>query len=85
MTKFKHVFWMGFTVVMLPIALVLMMFTLTLISPKKETSTEVKTYYDTVKVKQKVIVYDTVKVIKEIKKKKEVKTEEEPMVNDTLK
>jgi hypothetical protein len=85
MTKFKGVFWMGFTVVMLPIALVLMMFTLTLISPKKDNSPEVKTYYDTVKVKQKVIVYDTVKVIKEVKKKKEVKIEEEPIVNDTLK
>jgi hypothetical protein len=85
MTKFKGVFWMGFTVVMLPIALVLMMITLTLITPKKENSTEVKTYYDTVKVKQKVIVYDTVKVIKEIKKKKEVKIEEEPIINDTLK
>jgi len=85
MTKFKGVFWMGFTVVMLPIALVLMMITLTLITPKKENSTEVKTYYDTVKVKQKVIVYDTVKVIKEIKKKKEVKIEEEPIINATLK
>ena len=85
MTKFKGVFWMGFTVVMLPIALVLMMITLTLITPKKENSTEVKTYYDTVKVKQKVIVYDTVKVIKEIRKKKEVKIEEEPIINDTLK
>lgn len=85
MKKFKNLFWMGFTVVMLPIGLVLMMVTLTLISPKKITSSEVKTYYDTVKVKQKVIVYDTVKVIKEIKKKKEVKTEEEPIVNDTLK
>jgi preprotein translocase subunit YajC len=80
MTKFKHVFWMGFTVVMLPIALVLMMFTLTLISPKKDNSPEVKTYYDTVKVKQKVIVYDTVKIEK-IKYINKVKTEKDSTNN----
>jgi hypothetical protein len=76
---------MGFTVVALPIALVLMMVALTLISPKKGNTPEIKTYYDTIKVRQKIVVYDTVKVIKEIKKKKEVKIEEEPIVNDTLK
>jgi hypothetical protein len=76
---------MGFTVVMLPIALVLMMFTLTLISPKKDNSPEVKTYYDTVKVKQKVIVYDTVKVIKEIKESKKRKSDTTNVVKDTIK
>jgi len=85
MTKFKSVFWMGFTVVMVPITIIGLMVILTIFSPTRGTPSEVKTYYDTVKVKQKVIVYDTVKVIKEVKKKKEVKTEEEPMVNDTLK
>jgi hypothetical protein len=85
MKKFKDIFWMGFTVVMIPIAIVLMMVTLMVISPKKGNTPEVITYYDTVKVKQKVIVYDTVKVIKEVKKKKEVKTEKEPIVNDTIK
>lgn len=80
MTKFKGVFWMGFTVVTLPIALVLMMVTLTVISPKKENSTEVKTYYDTVKVKQKVIVYDTIKIEK-IKYINKVKSEKDSTNN----
>ena len=56
-----------------------------MISPSKKNVDEVKTYYDTVKVKQKVIVYDTVKVFKEVKKKKEVISEEEPVINDTIK
>jgi len=85
MTKFKGVFWMGFTVVMLPVALILMMVTLTLISPNKKTSSEVITYYDTVKVKQKVIVYDTVKVIKEIKESKKRKSDTTNVVKDTIK
>ena len=85
MTKFKNEFWMGFTVVMTPIAVILLMLILTMISPSKKNVDEVKTYYDTVKVKQKVIVYDTVKVFKEVKKKKEVISEEEPVINDTIK
>ena len=80
MTKFKGVFWMGFTVVMLPIALVLMMVALTLITPKKETSTEVKTYYDTIKVRQKIVVYDTVKIEK-IKYVNKIKTEKDSTNN----
>lgn len=85
MTKFKNVFWMGFTVVVTPITVILLMLILTMISPSKKNVDEVKTYYDTVKVKQKVIVYDTVKVFKEVKKKKEVISEEEPVINDTIK
>ena len=85
MTKFKNVFWMGFTVVMTPIAVILLMLILTMISPSKKIVDEVKSYYDTVMVKQKVIVYDTVKVFKEVKKKKEVISEEEPVINDTIK
>lgn len=80
MTKFKHVFWMGFTVVTLPIALVLMMITLTVISPKKGNAPEVKTYYDTVKVRQKIVVYDTVKIEK-IKYVNKVKTEKDSTIN----
>lgn len=85
MTKFKGAFWMGFTVVMTPITIILLMVILTMITPSKKNIDEVRTIYDTVKVKQKVIVYDTVKVIKEIKKKKEVTSEEQPIINDTIK
>ena len=85
MTKFKGTFWMGFTVVIAPIVIILLMTILTMITPSKKSIDEVRTIYDTVKVKQKVIVYDTIKVFKEIKKKKEVTSEEQPVVNDTIK
>jgi preprotein translocase subunit YajC len=80
MTKFKNVFWMGFTVVMTPIAVILLMLILTIISPSKKNVDEVKTYYDTVKVKQKVIVYDTVKIEK-IKYINKVKSEKDSTNN----
>lgn len=80
MTKFKNVFWMGFTVVMTPIAVILLMLILTMISPSKKNVDEVKTYYDTVKVKQKVIVYDTVKIEK-IKYINKVKSEKDSTNN----
>lgn len=80
MTKFKNVFWMGFTVVMTPLTIIGLMVILTIFSPKKETSNEVKTYYDTVKVKQKVIVYDTVKIEK-IKYINKVKSEKDSTNN----
>ena len=64
MTKFKGAFWMGFTVVIAPITIILLMFILTMITPSKKNIDEVRTIYDTVKVKQKVIVYDTVKIEK---------------------
>jgi len=84
MTRFKGAFWMGFTVVITPITIILLMTILAMITPSKKNIDEVRTIYDTVKVKQKVIVYDTVKVIKEVKIKKEPKTEEQ-VTNDTIK
>ena len=80
MTNFKSAFWMGFTVVMTPITIILLMVILTMITPSKKNIDEVRTIYDTVKVKQKVIVYDTVKIEK-IKYINKVNTEKDSTKN----
>ena len=75
MSKFNKLFYTGFFIVLSPIAIILTMFLMSSFANRTlEPEPEQPKFYDTikVKVKEKVIVYDTVKVerIKYIEKPK---------------
>lgn len=73
MTKFRGLFYFGFSVFLLPVIIIVSVIALPLITyrPKKE-QPKPKTVYDTVKVVNKIVVYDTIKVYREIKRIKVV-------------
>lgn len=65
MKKFNSLFFMGFTIVMIPVGAIIVMMILSFIIPKNgENEYEREIIYDTVKVESKVMVYDTVKIEK---------------------
>ncbi len=73
MNKFNRLFYTGFFIVLSPIVIVLTMFLMgSFANRTPEPEPEQPKFYDTVKVKEKVIVYDTVKIekIKYIEKPK---------------
>ena len=75
MSKFNKLFYTGFFIVLSPIAIILTMFLMSSFANRTlEPEPEQPKFYDTVKVKvkEKVIVYDTVKIekIKYIEKPK---------------
>lgn len=75
MSKFNKLFYTGFFMVVGPIAIILTMFLMSSFANRtSDTEPEQPKFYDTVKVKvkEKVIVYDTIKVekIKYIEKPK---------------
>ena len=75
MNKFNKLFYTGFFIVLSPIAIILTMFLMSSFANRTlEPEPEQPKFYDTVKVKvkEKVIVYDTVKIekIKYIEKPK---------------
>jgi len=84
MTKFKSLFYLGFSIIVLPIIVILFVLILSLISIKtNEVKTENKLVYDTIQVKQQIIIYDTIKIVNHSVKKK-IKIDSVRVEKDTI-
>ena len=85
MTKFKSLFYLGFSIIVLPIIVILFVLILSLISIKtNEIKPENKLVYDTIQVRQQIIIYDTIKIVNHSVKKK-IKIDSVKVEKDTTK
>jgi len=84
MTKFKSLFYLGFSIIVLPIIVILFVLILSLISIKtNEIKPENKLVYDTIQVRQQIIIYDTIKIVNHSVKKK-IKIDSVRVEKDTI-
>lgn len=75
MNTFSKLFYIGLTIFVFPLMIICLLFIFNLVEPTPPLPVEKSIYYDTVKVKVPVHIYDTIKIEKIVTKTKYIEND----------